>query len=80
MCPKYQTIIKIFSFIMPKIKTKRAASKRFKRTRNGLFIRKRAFKGHLLEGKSTKRKRALSQKLVVCWGDSQCLRTMLAYL
>lgn len=65
---------------MPKIKTCRAAQKRFKKTRNGLFIRKRAFKGHLLESKSAKRKRALSQKLVVCWGDSQCLRTMLPYL
>lgn len=65
---------------MPKIKTSRAAKKRFKKTRNGLFIRKRAFKGHLLESKSTKRKRALSQKMVVCWGDSQCLRTMLPYL
>ena len=65
---------------MPKIKTCRAAQKRFKKTRTGLFIRKRAFKGHLLEGKSTKRKRALSQKLVVCWGDSQCLRSMMPYL
>ena len=65
---------------MPKIKPCRAAQKRFKKTRSGLFIRKRAFKGHLLEGKSTKRKRALSQKLVVCWGDSQCLRSMMPYL
>lgn len=65
---------------MPKIKTSRAAKKRFKKTRNGLFIRKRAFKGHLLESKSPKRKRALSQKMVVCWGDSRCLKTMLPYL
>jgi len=47
---------------MPKIKTKRAASKRFKRTRNGLFIRKRAFKGHLLEGKSYKTKKSIIAK------------------
>lgn len=65
---------------MPKIKTSRSAQKRFKKTRSGLFIRKRAFKGHLLEHKSQKRKRALSQKLVVCFGDSRCLKTMLAYL
>ena len=65
---------------MPKIKTSRSARKRFKKTNNGLFIRKRAFKGHLLSHKSQKRKRALSQKMVVCWGDSQCLRTMLPYL
>ena len=65
---------------MPKIKTCRAAQKRFKKTRNGLFIRKRAFKGHLLEAKSAKRKRALSQKLVACWGDSQFLRPMLPYI
>lgn len=65
---------------MPKLKTRSSAKKRFKKTRNGLFIRKRAFNAHLLEGKPAKRKRALSQKLVVCWGDSQCLRSMLPYL
>jgi large subunit ribosomal protein L35 len=65
---------------MPKIKTCRSAQKRFKKTSTGLFIRKRSFKGHLLEHKSRKRKRALSQKMVVSFGDSKCLRTMLAYL
>lgn len=65
---------------MPKIKTCRSAQKRFKKTRNGLFIRKRAANKHLLEHKSAKRKRALSQKMVVTFGDSKCLRTMLAYL
>jgi large subunit ribosomal protein L35 len=65
---------------MPKIKTRRAAQKRFKKTNNGLFIRRRAFKGHLLEHKSGKRKRFLSQTMVVSFGDSKCLKTMLAYL
>nr|BDA98868.1 ribosomal protein L35 [Chroomonas debatzensis] len=65
---------------MGKLKTRSSAKKRFRKTANGLFIRRRAFKGHLLGKKSTKRKRALSQKMVVCFGDSQCLKSMLPYL
>lgn len=65
---------------MTKIKTCRSAKKRFKKTRNGLFVRKRAFKGHLLEHKSRKRKRALRQQMIVSHGDSKCLKTMLPYI
>jgi large subunit ribosomal protein L35 len=65
---------------MGKLKTRHSAKKRFRKTINGLFIRRRAFKGHLLEKKSSKRKRALSNHMVVSFGDSIALRSMLPYL
>ncbi|MEB3308492.1 MAG: 50S ribosomal protein L35, partial [Cyanobacteriota bacterium] len=42
---------------MPKLKTRRAAAKRFKATGSGKFMRRRAFRSHLLDHKSAKRKR-----------------------
>ncbi len=65
---------------MPKLKTKKSALKRFKKTANGKFIRKKAWKGHLLEKKSSKRKRSLSQKAVVTFGESLVLRSLMPYL
>lgn len=65
---------------MPKLKTKKSALKRFKKTVNGKFVRRKACKGHILEKKSTKRKRSLSQKAVVTFGDSFALRTLMPYL
>jgi large subunit ribosomal protein L35 len=65
---------------MGKLKTRHSAKKRFRKTANGDFLRRRAFKGHLLEKKSSKRKRNLSRHLVVSFGDSLALRSMLPYL
>jgi len=42
---------------MPKTKTKSAAKKRFRLTAGGKVMRRRAFKSHLLEHKSPKRRR-----------------------
>ncbi len=42
---------------MPKMKTHRAAAKRFRFTSSGKIVRRRAFKSHILEKKSPKRKR-----------------------
>ena len=42
---------------MPKIKTNRAAAKRFKKTGTGKLKRNKAYKSHILTKKSTKRKR-----------------------
>jgi ribosomal protein L35 len=42
---------------MPKIKTNRAAAKRFRKTASGKFKAGHAFKSHILTKKSTKRKR-----------------------
>ena len=42
-----------------KIKTKRAAAKRFKVTGSGKIMRRKAYKGHLTAKKSPNRKRRL---------------------
>lgn len=41
---------------MPKLKTRKAAAKRYRITGAGNFLRRHAFKGHLLMKKSTDRK------------------------
>ena len=42
---------------MPKLKTSRAAAKRFKATGTGKLKRSKAYKSHILTKKSQKRKR-----------------------
>jgi ribosomal protein L35 len=42
-------------------------------------MRRKAFKGHLLEKKSAKRKKNLSRKMVVFKGDAIALRSMIPY-
>ena len=49
---------------MPKIKTNRAAAKRFKATGTGKLKRNKAYKSHILTKKSTKRKRNLRQATI----------------
>ena len=41
---------------MGKLKTRHSAKKRFRRTVSGKFVRRRAFKGHLLEKNRLKEK------------------------
>jgi large subunit ribosomal protein L35 len=64
---------------MNKLKTRHSAQKRFRRTPNGNFIRKKAFRGHLLEKKSSKRKRHLIKYVKVSFRDQDNLRSMLPY-
>ena len=42
---------------MPKLKTKRAAAKRFKTTGTGKLKRNKAYKSHILTKKTAKRKK-----------------------
>ena len=49
---------------MPKIKTNRAAAKRFKATGTGKLKRNKAYKSHILTKKSTKTKRNLRQATI----------------
>ena len=49
---------------MPKMKTSRAAAKRFKLTGTGKLKRAKAYKSHILTKKSTKRKRNLRQSTI----------------
>jgi large subunit ribosomal protein L35 len=65
---------------MPKLKTRKSAAKRFKATGSGKIVRRKAFKNHILEHKSTKRKRSLSQKAVVDLRDEANVRLMMPYL
>jgi large subunit ribosomal protein L35 len=62
-----------------KIKTHRGAAKRFKRTKGGKFLRSKAFKQHLLNSKTRKRKRALRGTTVVADVDAAKLARMLPY-
>ncbi len=65
---------------MPKLKTRRSAAKRFRTTGSGKIRRRKAFKNHLLEHKSTARKRNLSKLAVVNERDAENVRLMLPYL
>ena len=64
---------------MPKLKTRKAASKRYKVTGNNNFLRHHAFKGHLLMKKSNRQKRKLSQIICVNSNDIKSIKLMLPY-
>ena len=64
---------------MPKLKTRKAAAKRFKATGTGKFMRRRAFRNHLLDHKSQKLKRHLATKAVVDDSDAENVSRMLPY-
>ncbi|MGC9196327.1 MAG: 50S ribosomal protein L35 [Syntrophobacteraceae bacterium] len=65
---------------MPKIRTNRAAAKRFKKTGTGKIVRAKAFKSHILTKKSRKRKRELRQDTVVNAISVSSIKRMLPYL
>lgn len=48
---------------MPKMKTSRAAAKRFKKTGTGQLKRNKAYKSHILTKKSAKGKEILEKQL-----------------
>ncbi|WP_404786754.1 50S ribosomal protein L35 [Altericista sp. CCNU0014] len=64
---------------MPKLKTRRSAAKRFKRSGSGKFMRRKANKNHILEHKTTTRKTRLSQMAVVNERDAENVSLMLPY-
>ncbi|MGD8188647.1 50S ribosomal protein L35 [Brevibacillus ginsengisoli] len=65
---------------MPKMKTNKAAAKRFKKTGSGKLKRDRAFGSHLFANKSTKAKRHLRKAEMVSKGDQQRIAQMITYL
>lgn len=65
---------------MPKIKTHSGASKRFKLTKNGKVKRAHAFRSHILNKKSTKRKRGLRQGAYCDKTNEKTVKTMVPYL
>ncbi|HEV8440302.1 MAG TPA: 50S ribosomal protein L35 [Methylomirabilota bacterium] len=65
---------------MPKIKTKRAAAKRLKRTASGKLKRQSGWKRHKLESKSPKRKRQLRKAKLISKADQPRLKLLVPYL
>ena len=65
---------------MPKLKTKRAAAKRFKKTGTGELKRSKAYKRHILTKKSTKRKRNLRKAAMTDATNSKVMKKVLPYL
>ena len=65
---------------MPKMKTKRGAAKRLKKTASGKLRRAGGWKQHKLEGKAPKRRRHLRQGKLVAPADERRLRVLVPYL
>ena len=63
-----------------KLKTRKAAAKRYKVTGNHNFLRRHGFKGHLLMKKSNRQKRKLSQTVCVNKTHLSTLHLMLPYI
>jgi large subunit ribosomal protein L35 len=64
---------------MPKLKTHKGASKRFKKTGTGKIVRQHAFARHILTSKPRSRKRRLTHGEIADESDQAKLRTMLPY-
>jgi len=62
---------------MPKLKTHKGASKRFKKTATGKVARRRAFARHILTSKARSRKRRLTQGTLIDKADAGRLKLML---
>lgn len=65
---------------MPKMKTKRAAAKRFKKTATGELKRSKAYKRHILTKKSAKRKRNLRHAELTDSTNVSTMKKILPYL
>ena len=59
---------------MPKMKTHKGTAKRFRVTGSGKIMRGKAFKSHILEKKSPKRKRGFRQETVVSPADANVIK------
>ena len=64
---------------MPKLKTHKGASKRFKKTGTGKIMRNHAFGRHILTSKPRSRKRKLNHDVVADPSDQHKLKLMLPY-
>ncbi len=64
---------------MPKIKTHSGAKKRFKISKNGKVIRAHANRSHILNKKTTKRKRGLRKAAITDTTNVNAVKQMLPY-
>lgn len=62
---------------MPKIKTNRAAAKRFKKTGSGKFTFAKSHASHILTKKTTKRKRSLRKTQLIDKSNQKEVRLLL---
>ena len=65
---------------MPKMKTNRAAAKRFKKTGTGKLVRNKAYKSHILTKKTTKRKRNLRKDIIMDETNVKNMKKILPYM
>ena len=65
---------------MPKMKTKRAAAKRFTKTGTGKLKRMKAYKSHILTKKDRKTKRNLRQATITDPSNAKVMKKILPYL
>ena len=65
---------------MPKLKTNRAAAKRFKVTGTGKLKRSKAYKRHILTKKTRKTKRNLRKAAIVDMTNVKAMRKILPYM
>jgi large subunit ribosomal protein L35 len=65
---------------MPKMKTKRAAAKRFQVTGSGKLKRMKAYKSHILTKKSRKTKRNLRKSTITDQTNAKVMKKILPYM
>ena len=63
-----------------KVKTSKSAAKRFKKTGTGKLVRMKANKSHILNKKTTKRKRNLRKDTIVDKTNEKAMKKILPYL
>jgi large subunit ribosomal protein L35 len=79
---RFARVLRLFfpgNNVMPKLKTHKGASKRFKKTGTGKVVREHAFARHILTSKSRKRKNKLHTSVVADDADQAKLRRMIPY-
>lgn len=64
---------------MPKLKTHRAAAKRFSLTKTGKVKRGSAFRSHILNKKTTKRKRNLRKMAYASAANAKVIKKLIPY-
>ncbi len=65
---------------MPKVKTRSAAAKRFKKTGTGKLMRMKANKSHILNKKTRKRKRNLRKQTEIDASNVKQMKRCMPYM
>ena len=64
---------------MPKVKTHKGSAKRFSVTKNGKIKRGKAYRSHILNKKTTKRKRKLRKNGYLATANAATIKSMIPY-